>query len=344
MLVQIVLFDGFDLMDALAPYEVFCAAEMFSGGAISAELVTAEGARMVSSGISGLQIASSGKIDVERAAILLVPGASGALSGDSPDSVPSILARAMRTELTNFIRQAFKKTNTIVATVCGGSILLAMGGLLEGRHAVTNHLGMDVLGATGAIPVTARVVDDGNLVSGGGVTSGLDVALYLVERELGPRIANSVEKLFEYERRGTVWRERGLAPVADHIKTFSSVEPTLNQPLDDPLQAEGKDSTGLIFDGIWNTEISTPMGKLCTKFDITTLNGKIRGVARQGDDVVEFIDPIIAGKRLTWLQRVTKPIRLNLKFEVTVDGNIMMGTAKAGLLPASKVKGQRVEL
>jgi transcriptional regulator GlxA family with amidase domain len=58
-----------------------------------------------------------------------------------------------------------------------------MDGLLEGRHAVTHHLGMEFLGATGAIPVHARVVDDGNLVSGGGVTSGLDLALYLVTRE-----------------------------------------------------------------------------------------------------------------------------------------------------------------
>lgn len=45
--------------------------------------------------------------------------------------------------------------------------MFAMGGLLEGRHAVTNHLGMDVLGATGAVPVAARVVDDGNLITGG---------------------------------------------------------------------------------------------------------------------------------------------------------------------------------
>jgi len=89
-----------------------------------------------------------------------------------------------------------------------------MAGLLDGRHAVTHHLGMDVLGATGAIPVQARVVDDGDLVTAGGVTSGLDLGLYLLERELGPRIARSVEELFAYERRGTVWRNTGLDAVA----------------------------------------------------------------------------------------------------------------------------------
>jgi len=70
-----------------------------------------------------------------------------------------------------------------VATVCGGSLVLALAGLIEGRRAVTHHLGMDTLDATGAIPVRARVVDDGDLVTAGGVTSGLDLGLYLLERK-----------------------------------------------------------------------------------------------------------------------------------------------------------------
>jgi transcriptional regulator GlxA family with amidase domain len=49
------------------------------------------------------------------------------------------------------------------------------------------------------------VVDDGNLVTAGGVTSGLDLALYLLGRSYGPYVALAVEELFEYERRGTVW-------------------------------------------------------------------------------------------------------------------------------------------
>ena len=342
MLVQIVLFDGFDLMDAIAPYEVFCAAEMYIDGALSVELVSAEGARLVESGINGLKIPASGKLNPERADLILVPGASGKVSGDGPDSVPAILRRAMETELINLVRQALDKPGLTVATVCGGSLLLAMGGLLEGRHAVTHHLGMDVLGATGAIPVTARVVDDGNLVTGGGVTSGLDVALYLVERELGPRIAHAVEKLFEYERRGTVWHAKGLIPIANDSQSVSTVEPSLCVSLDESLQRANVHSNGSIFDGTWNTEIYTPIGKLSVILNISTKNGHLRGTAKQGDEVVEFIDPVINGNRLSWSQRVTKPMRLNLKFEVTVNGNIMTGIAKAGLLPASKIIGNRV--
>jgi len=112
------------------------------------------------------------------------------------------------------MRKALNNPNVIVATVCGGSLTLAMAGLLEGRNVVTHHMGMGVLEATGAIPIHTRVVDDGDLITAGGVTSGLDLGLYLLERELGPRIARAVEELFEYERRGTTWYNRGLEAVA----------------------------------------------------------------------------------------------------------------------------------
>lgn len=112
------------------------------------------------------------------------------------------------------MHQAFSNKEVTVATVCGGSLLLAMQGLLMDRYAVTNEMGMNALKALGANPVDARIVEDNpRLVSGGGVTSGLDIALYLVERELGPQIANEIENLFEYERRGTVWKAEGMKPV-----------------------------------------------------------------------------------------------------------------------------------
>jgi transcriptional regulator GlxA family with amidase domain len=101
-----------------------------------------------------------------------------------------------------------------VATVCGGSLVLAMAGILQDRHATTHHLGLDLLEASGVHAVRARVVDDGDLVTAAGVTSGLDLGLYLLEREAGPQIAHAVEELFAHERRGTTWRPGGLEPAA----------------------------------------------------------------------------------------------------------------------------------
>ncbi|MBD2867249.1 DJ-1/PfpI family protein [Paenibacillus arenilitoris] len=331
--VQIVLFDGFDLLDAIAPYEVFCAAEFMARGTLRAEFVTAEGPRLVTSGINGVKLEATGKLDPNCGGIIIVPGASGEVFGDGPNSIPAILGRAMRTALTGQVGEALGRQNTVVATVCGGSLLLAMGGLLEGRPAVTNRLGMDVLGATGAVPVSARVVDDGNLVTAGGVTSGLDLALYLVERELGPRIAHAVEQLFEYERRGTVWREQGMAPdppaAADETAAMHGARE------DNLAEASG-------FDGEWDAIIATPVGKLTARLRISTSNGAIQGTATQGDEVSPFIDPELRGDKLSWSQQVTKPMRLHLKFEVAVSGDRMTGTAKAGVLPASKLTGTRV--
>lgn len=338
--VQIVLFDGFDLLDAIAPYEVFCAAAMLADNALSVELVTAEGQRSVTSGINGLKIEASGNLNPAAQGIILVPGASGDVEGDGPDSIPAILGRATNSALTGLMGQALGQKDIVVATVCGGSLILAMGGLLEGRPAVTNHLGMDLLGATGAVPVPARVVDDGNLVTGGGVTSGLDVALYLVERELGPRIAHAVEQLFEYERRGTVWKETGMAP-GSH-KTMGSDESNVAA---DTAVMNGEvrnNQVTPVFEGDWDTTIATPVGKLQIKLSISTREGLIQGTATQGDETVELINPVLQNNKLTWSLRITKPMRLNLKFEVSVDGDHLTGIAKAGILPASQLTGKRI--
>ena len=209
---QIVLFDGFDPLDAVAPFEVLLAGRDALGGDLQVELVSGEGPRAVISGSGGLILQATAQLDPGKPGYVIVPGASGPVEGD-PDqgveTIPVLLARFGETAALPLVRQAMADPEVTVATVCGGSLALAMAGLLDGRHANTHHLGVDVLEATGAIPVNARVVDDGDLVTAAGVTSGLDLALYLLDRSFGPRIALAVEQLFAYERRGTVWSNNG---------------------------------------------------------------------------------------------------------------------------------------
>ncbi|KHF33295.1 Isonitrile hydratase [Paenibacillus sp. P1XP2] len=341
--VQIVLFDGFDLLDAIAPFEVFSAASLHAKNAVSVQFVTAEGPRSVTSGINGLNIEASGTLDPEQSGIILVPGASGEIEGDGPDSIPAILGRAVHTSVIDLVARALGQQDVIVATVCGGSLLLAMGGLLEDRPAVTHHLGMELLGATGAVPVPARVVDHGNLVTGGGVTSGLDVSLYLVERELGPRIAHAVERLFEYERRGTVWRETGMALGRQDALTgtepssASDEAPEVHErPSGSPYRASLRFRRGL---GYGDRHAGRKNASQAVHID---RHGTIRGKATQGNETVEFINPVLEDNMLTWMLRITKPMRLHLKFEVAADGDQMVGIAKAGMLPASKLTGMRI--
>lgn len=212
---QVVLFDGFDPLDAIGVFEVLAAGSAAVGGELEVELVTAEGPRSVVSGTLGLTIPATGTLDPEKPGYVVVPGASGPIEADPDDGVdtiPVLLSRFSQTAAIPLVKRAMENPAVTVTTVCGGSLALAMAGLLEGRHAVTHVLGMDVLDATGVHAVQARVVDDGDLITAGGVTSGLDLGLYLLELEYGPRIARAVETLFEYERRGTVWSNTGRVP------------------------------------------------------------------------------------------------------------------------------------
>jgi transcriptional regulator GlxA family with amidase domain len=205
---QMVLFDGFDPLDVIAPFEVLVAGSDAVGGDLVVELVSAEGPRPVVSGSRGLVLNTTAQLDPSKPGYVIVPGASGPIEGDPDEGVvtiPVLLARFGETEALPLMREAMANPDITVATVCGGSLALAMAGLLEGRNAVTHALGLDVLDATGVNVVRARVVDDGDLVTAGGVTSGLDLALHLLDRTYGPRVALAVEELFEFERRGTVW-------------------------------------------------------------------------------------------------------------------------------------------
>lgn len=204
---QIVLFDGFDPLDAIAPFEVLAAGSEEVGGDLDVELVSAEGPRPVVSGTRGMVLNATAQLDPAKPGYVIVPGASGPIDGDPDevDTIPVLLARFGETAAIPLMQKAMADPDVTVATVCGGSLALAMAGLLAGRHAVTHHLGVDVLEATGVNVVHARVVDDGDLVTAGGVTSGLDLALHLLQRSYGSRVALAVESLFAYERRGTVW-------------------------------------------------------------------------------------------------------------------------------------------
>jgi transcriptional regulator GlxA family with amidase domain len=87
-----------------------------------------------------------------------------------------------------------------MAGVCTGTMLLAHAGVVGGRRAGTHHTAWQDLAATGIRLVTDRVVDDGDLVTSGGVTSGLDLALWLVEREFETDLADRITTRMEYPR------------------------------------------------------------------------------------------------------------------------------------------------
>jgi len=95
-------------------------------------------------------------------------------------------------------------------------------------------------------------------------------------------------------------------------------------------------------EGNWNLVVATPIGKQEVALKLSTKDGVLHGLAKGAKEEVELADLKLDGDTLTWAQSITKPMRLNLRFEVTVHGDEMTGISKAGKLPSSKVTGRRI--
>ncbi|MEU8763354.1 DJ-1/PfpI family protein [Streptomyces sp. NPDC048659] len=196
--VHVPLFDGVEELDFAAPYEVFSAAGFFTTRPVEVRYVSATGARSVTAAY-GTAVRGLRPWAPEEADLLVVPG-GGYARRDSPGvwaeidrgTLPRALAAAVRPGLT-------------VAALCTGVMLLSAAGLTRGRPCTTHHKAKADLTAQGGRVKNARVVDDGDLVTAGGITSGLELALWLVRRELGSDTATDLETMLEYEARGTVW-------------------------------------------------------------------------------------------------------------------------------------------
>jgi transcriptional regulator GlxA family with amidase domain len=194
---EVLLYPGFDELDALAPWEVL-SHQARGRRDLDAALVSLDGRAPVRA--SHGAVVTPHRALSERVDALVVPG--GGWNDRAPEGA---WAEAQRGAVPAAVRERHEG-GALVASVCTGAMLLAAAGILDGRPAVTHHGAIDDLRAAGARIVHARVVDDGDVVTAGGVTSGLDLALHLVERLFGADAALQEERLLEYERRGTVWR------------------------------------------------------------------------------------------------------------------------------------------
>jgi cyclohexyl-isocyanide hydratase len=177
--VGFLIFPTITQLDMTGPYEVF---RSLPGAIISLvgkslDPVTAEGGMRLTPDVT---IADCGQLDV-----ICVPGGAGinALLEDDP-------------VLTFLRRQAAGAR--YVTSVCTGALVLGAAGLLRGRRATTHWASHDLLAAFGAIPTDARVVRDGNVFTGGGVTAGIDFALTLVAEIAGDDVARRIQLMIEY--------------------------------------------------------------------------------------------------------------------------------------------------
>ena len=192
--IGILLFDGAEEMDFVGPWEVFTAA--LSGMPGDRVVTIAERSRPITCEkgmrvIPDLPYAEATGIDV-----LLVPGGSGA-----------------RREISNaatigWLRTAAAKC-TWLTSVCTGAFLLVGAGLTLGKRVTTHHDSIDDLRAMGGADVVegVRFVRDGNLVTAGGVMSGIEMSLWFVERLYGPDLASKTKSYIAYDYPPKDWAE-----------------------------------------------------------------------------------------------------------------------------------------
>lgn len=182
--IGILLFPGVEELDFVGPFEVLSYVNKLAPASTQVLLVAEETTELRA--FNGLRILP----DVTLTAcpdldILVVPGGKGRL------------AAMKNANLRQFI-QAQANQARFITSVCTGAFLLAEAGLLTGRQATTYHECLDELSRYGVEVLTAKVVDAGRIITAGGVSSGLELGFYLLQKMFGPDMAREVARKIEY--------------------------------------------------------------------------------------------------------------------------------------------------
>ena len=180
MKVTFALYDGVTPLDLVGPYQVLSAvpqAEIRLAAVQAGELRTDSGMRIS---------ADYALADLDASDVIIVPGTGQ-------------LKRALSNRaLIGWLTEQGPRANWL-GSVCTGSLLLGAAGLLRGKRATTHWLALPMLSEFGATPVESRVVFDDTLVTGAGVSAGIDMALSLVERIWGSEAAQIAQLAIEYD-------------------------------------------------------------------------------------------------------------------------------------------------
>ena len=172
------VFPNVKQLDFTGPHEVFS----YLPGARVIVASAAGGTIEATGGLAGLPRLA----DIPACDVLCVPGGRG--STDVAIHDPVFLAEVRR----------LAASARFVTSVCTGALVLGAAGLLRGKRAATHWAWRDLLAPFGAIADPARVVRDGNVITGGGVTAGIDFALAVVAELAGAEAAQAIQLQIEY--------------------------------------------------------------------------------------------------------------------------------------------------
>jgi putative intracellular protease/amidase len=182
MIIAIGLYQGFTALDAIGPYEILT---YLPGAEV---VICAENKGLVDDHNDLVHLRVDATFgDVPRPDVLLVPGGPVAAQY-AADGHP----------IVEWIRQAHPHT-AWTTSVCTGALLLGAAGLLKGLPATTHWSAYDALASYGAQPTEQRVVTCGRIVTGAGVSAGIDLALTLAADIAGAEVAQTIQLAIEYD-------------------------------------------------------------------------------------------------------------------------------------------------
>jgi putative intracellular protease/amidase len=180
--IAIPLYDRFTALDAVGPYEVL---SRLPGATVT---FVAEAAGPVTTETGALTVAVDRTLDeVPTPDVVVVPGGPGTRSLLEPGPIHAWVAAA-------------HATTEWTTSVCTGSLILGAAGVLDDLEATTHWAAMDHLARLGVTPVDdRRVVVQGKVVTAAGVSSGIDMALWLAAQIAGDDVAKAIQLGIEYD-------------------------------------------------------------------------------------------------------------------------------------------------
>jgi putative intracellular protease/amidase len=179
--IAVLLFDGLTALDAVGPYEVLRSLPDSTVRFVARD----PGVKRTDHGALGL-VADHSIADVTTPDVLVVPGGAGEVRVRED------------VEVLDWIRAVHEATRW-TTSVCTGSLVLAAAGLLQGLRATSHWTALDELRDYGAQPTLERVVVQGKIVTAAGVSSGIDMALWLAAQIAGESVAHAIQLAVEYD-------------------------------------------------------------------------------------------------------------------------------------------------
>lgn len=179
MLIGILVFPGVQQLDLTGPFEVFAS---LPGAQVALLWKNLQPIRSATGLIlqPTMTLENCPELDV-----ICIPGGSGTT------------ALLQDLDVHDFIRR-MARTARFITAVCTGALVLGAAGVLHERRATTHWMSLDLLEKFGATPVNERVVRDGNVITAGGVTAGIDFALTVVAELAGVAAAQEIQLMLEY--------------------------------------------------------------------------------------------------------------------------------------------------